>query len=43
LDGEVRHFPDIALGHEEIDQPVIVDVLELGVPGGAEGMISPPV
>jgi hypothetical protein len=34
-DGEVGHLPHIALGDEEIDEAVIIDVLELRVPGRA--------
>ena len=28
------HGLDVAFGNEEVDEPVVVDVLELGVPGG---------
>jgi hypothetical protein len=32
--GEVRLGADVALGDEQVDEAVVVDVLELGVPGG---------
>ena len=34
LGRELLHRLDVALGHEEIHEAVVVDVLELGVPGG---------
>ena len=32
--GEIRHLVDIALGDEQVDEAVIVDILELGMPAG---------
>ena len=34
LYGEIRHGVDVALRDEEVDQPVIVHILELGMPTG---------
>ncbi len=39
---EIGHRLDVALGHEEVHEAVVVDVLELGMPGGRGLPRSPP-